>query len=1059
LEKRADSTQTKWSYVFCANPLLPAPTGAVTADCARAPASFKGSGGTVVGPSEITPVYYVQATPVKADGTVNGPYTRVYYDSLGREVLSETQGFDGGGTSQIVRQESRYNLDGTLGAKSAPYIPGVSPSSTVGYLYDTLGRVVQVAEMDAAGGPARTTMTYSGLTSTVEDPKKNKTTQVKNVAGQVVSITDAKAGVLTNAYDPMGNLVRTTDAKGNVVSMVYDKLGRRTALYDPDLGVWGYCHDALGQLKAQQDQKARGSSALAACPAVGDVGTTATAVAGWTTYAYDLLGRPTARVEPDLKTRWYHDSKYADGSACTTGIGQLCETTTDNGYARRHGYDGVGRPSSVRFTLNNKTYTEGIAYDPGSGRVSARTFPTGLQINNVYTPLGFDWKVVDARNNRALWTAQSQDPRGHYLKIAHGNGLTTTNSYYKDGRIMAIQSGAGNAVQNLVYSYDLNRNVSSRVELGANISTTYLYDELNRIGSETRTGGALGGKSQAIAWTYDAIGNMATRTEDGLTHTYNYNTSGLGSSRPHAVANVGGAVNGRMLPVYQYDSNGNLTSGAGRNVTWTSANMAQEITSGSTQLLLLYGPERDRVVENYFLNGARQRTTVYLDAGVGMGLRYEEETGTAGTKMKHFVEAGGSTVAMIVCTVAPCTNTDNSNTQYWHEDHLGSVSAITDASGAVIERLAYEPFGKRRDSNGSTDANGTLKGAYTDRGYTEQEHMDEVGLVNMNGRIYDPALGRFMSADPSIPYPSIGQSYNRYSYTRNNPVNAIDPSGFSDIGIGNCSTCYLLPSFNYQPTFSWTGSSLTLGLGSVGSLGGIGGSYLGFSTLSGSLDSFSAGTYGDALSVFNGTALSPKSQLLPSSMGALAGNGAEVTEPSGFGIRPKIQGWIDAGVEAAGYSSVVKGLGAIGTALNEFFVPDSKIEAGLAMLGPLAKLGKLGKVAEFAKDAGKLPRLATDKAGNEIGRIIVDSKGNAMIEPLGGRTVAAGKGGVDTHTLYPNGSNYQRLNPNGHANNLTPHGHGHAPGTGPGMKGQGSSLDVKGNIVPWNSPAAHWPIN
>ncbi|MBU1425901.1 MAG: Ig-like domain repeat protein [Gammaproteobacteria bacterium] len=116
------------------------------------------------------------------------------------------------------------------------------------------------------------------------------------------------------------------------------------------------------------------------------------------------------------------------------------------------------------------------------------------------------------------------------------------------------------------------------------------------------------------------------------------------------------------------------------------------------------------------------------------------------------------------------------------------------------------------------------------------------------------------------------------------------------------------------------------------------------------------------------------------------------------------------------------------------------------------------KAGEVAKGASKVGP-ATDKAGNEIGRIIVDSKGNAMIEPVGGRTVAAGKGGVDTHTLYPNGSNYQRLNPQGHANNPTPHGHGHAPGTGPGMKGQGSSLDVNGNAVPSNSSDAHWPIN
>jgi RHS repeat-associated protein len=126
--------------------------------------------------------------------------------------------------------------------------------------------------------------------------------------------------------------------------------------------------------------------------------------------------------------------------------------------------------------------------------------------------------------------------------------------------------------------------------------------------------------------------------------------------------------------------------------------------------------------------------------------------------------------------------------------------------------------------------------------------------------------------------------------------------------------------------------------------------------------------------------------------------------------------------------------------------------SGVAAMGGGAGLGG-------AKGVGKLPGPATDKAGNEIGRVIVDSRGNAMIEPVGGRTVAAGKGGVDTHTLYPNGSNYQRLNPQGHANNSTPHGHGHELGTGPGMKGQGPSLDVNGNAVPWNSPAAHWPIN
>ena len=91
--------------------------------------------------------------------------------------------------------------------------------------------------------------------------------------------------------------------------------------------------------------------------------------------------------------------------------------------------------------------------------------------------------------------------------------------------------------------------------------------------------------------------------------------------------------------------------------------------------------------------------------------------------------------------------------------------------GAVVARYAYDPFGKRTTVAGDTNA--------THHGFTGHEQLDEVGLVHMNGRVYDPVLGRFMSADPSIQAPGNGQSFNRYSYTMNNPLSFTDMSGYS----------------------------------------------------------------------------------------------------------------------------------------------------------------------------------------------------------------------------------------------------------------------------------------
>ncbi|MCG8651041.1 MAG: hypothetical protein MI861_14480, partial [Pirellulales bacterium] len=118
----------------------------------------------------------------------------------------------------------------------------------------------------------------------------------------------------------------------------------------------------------------------------------------------------------------------------------------------------------------------------------------------------------------------------------------------------------------------------------------------------------------------------------------------------------------------------------------------------------------------------------------------------------------------------------SSKTRYLHRDHLGSVESITDEAGAISEQLSYDPHGKRR--LGDWQAGSPTTPAETPRGFTGHEHLDAVGLIHMNGRVYDPTSGRFLSADPFVTYPETTQGFNRYSYADNNPLSYTDPSGF-----------------------------------------------------------------------------------------------------------------------------------------------------------------------------------------------------------------------------------------------------------------------------------------
>jgi RHS repeat-associated protein len=194
----------------------------------------------------------------------------------------------------------------------------------------------------------------------------------------------------------------------------------------------------------------------------------------------------------------------------------------------------------------------------------------------------------------------------------------------------------------------------------------------------------------------------------------------------------------------------------------------------------IYGAERERAkLLTTRTNG--NYTSIYLHpAGKGQ-LLYEQETDpNSVVETKHYVQAGAALVGVYV------TKTGQSpEMRYYHTDNIGSIVTITNESGvALTPRMAYEAFGQRRFPSGQPDPNETIVGLQTDRGFTAHEHLDELTLIHMNGRIYDPALGRFMTADPYVQSPGNLQSYNRYSYVNNNPLGYSDPSGYGRLRIG-----------------------------------------------------------------------------------------------------------------------------------------------------------------------------------------------------------------------------------------------------------------------------------
>ncbi len=163
------------------------------------------------------------------------------------------------------------------------------------------------------------------------------------------------------------------------------------------------------------------------------------------------------------------------------------------------------------------------------------------------------------------------------------------------------------------------------------------------------------------------------------------------------------------------------------------------------------------------MSGSGTETTIYV------GGLLEKVTRSGVTEYRHLIHGGKGVAAIYTRRTSGSPLTD---TFYVHSDHLGSPELITNAAGAEVVKLSFGAYGERRDRDWDgpvTTADSTAIGNTIRHGFTGHEHLDSVGLVHMNGRVYDPVVGRFLSKDPIV-HLGLSQSPNSYSYVGNNPL-------------------------------------------------------------------------------------------------------------------------------------------------------------------------------------------------------------------------------------------------------------------------------------------------
>jgi len=663
---------------------------------------------------------------------------RNYFDKLGRTLYTKNEYNDG--SKAIIKME--YNQKGLVTKVSEPYFENSTPSQYTITVYDEYNRpkTITLPSLD------KFIYTYptpkiSGRTTSVKDSITGITNyKTTNATGLLDSITDPGGSILF-AYYSDGQLKSTTTPDGSITSITYDAYGRQTLLDDPDADTATYNYNALGQLQQQTD--ARG-----------------------VTYKmfYDKAGRLIKQAGINLSgsqttlTNTYYPPSAPKGSRGLPAV-ELFVDETGNTVSHSYTYDDKVRLIQKDIVSSNRIFTYNYIYD-ALGNLTEYTYPSGYTLTYDYNENnGTLKKVIQKSDNKVIYEPGNFNTRGQLLnyKIANGSLFTSLEfdeygmpTFIKTGKnvagaseIQKLETNFNIFTGNLAYRKDYNYTIN-----GSALTEAFTYDDDFKNSLKTWQ---VDNQTQYSMSVDKTSGNIKSKSDfTSLNNNYIYN-----QSHPHAIDRVQDPI---IVPAEEQQNTSYNLAGKIRKIEHIQQNKHLNIN---------YGPLNERIKSTMYANGAVSKTKFFI------GGDYEVEISPNGSeRYLHYLPGGGLYISH------PTPGSDSLN--YVLTDYQGTWYKVITETGATVEHYSFDPWGRRRNATDWTYNN--VPAAFNfDRGYTGHQMLDAFGLINMNGRVYDPIVARFLSPDNFVQNPQFSHSYNRYSYCFNNPLKYIDPSGMQSI--------------------------------------------------------------------------------------------------------------------------------------------------------------------------------------------------------------------------------------------------------------------------------------